>query len=50
MSPKPGNLIRNIGDPVIHQAGDDEALAILQFEFRIGFAGADAREWWFRRR
>src|SRR3979490_1860054 len=34
-------LVAKICDPVIHQAGDDEALAILQFEFSIRLARAD---------
>src|SRR6202162_4019243 len=34
-------LIAKICDSVIHQAGDDEALAILQFEFSIRLARAD---------
>src|SRR5437588_5099676 len=34
-------LIAKICDPVIHQSGDDEALAVLQFEFSIRLARAD---------
>src|ERR1700686_4788480 len=34
-------LVPKICDPVVHQAGDDEALAILQFEFSIRLTGAD---------
>src|ERR1700693_1125685 len=40
---QPGNLVPNVCDPVIHEAGDDEALAILQFEFSIRLARADGR-------
>src|SRR5208337_1869242 len=35
------NLVRNVRDPVVDQAGDDEALAVLQFEFRFRLTGAD---------
>src|ERR1700680_2752520 len=35
-------LVAKICDPVIHQAGDDEALAILQFEFSVRLARADS--------
>src|SRR6202023_1456346 len=34
-------LVAKICDPIIHQAGDDEALSILQFEFSIRLARAD---------
>src|SRR6202795_3565167 len=34
-------LVAKICDPVIHEAGDDEALSILQFEFSIRLALAD---------
>ena len=35
------NLVGNVCDPVIHQAGDDEALAILQLEFSFRLTRAD---------
>ena len=38
---QPWNLVVDVRNAVIHQAGDDEALPILQFEFGIRLAGAD---------
>ena len=36
------HLVAKICDPVIHEAGNDEALAILQFEFSVRLACADS--------
>src|ERR1035438_2933163 len=41
---KPRNFVHDVGDAVIHEAGDDEALAILQLEFGVGLAGAEGRD------
>src|SRR5882762_1916306 len=35
--PEPWNLAGDVGDPVVQQARDHEALAVLQFEFCIRF-------------
>src|SRR5271163_187919 len=41
---KERKFVRYVGDAVIHEAGDDEALAVLQFEFGFRFARADGRD------
>ena len=37
------NLVLNVGDAIVHQARDHEALSILQFEFGLGLARAERR-------
>src|SRR5579885_2845744 len=39
-----GNLAQGVGDPVIQQAGDDEALAVFEFDFCLGAAGSQSRD------
>ncbi len=37
-----GDFVGDIGDAIVDQAGDDEALAILEFEFGFSFARAES--------